>query len=53
VLGSDLENLSYWVSLYLLLGILYFVVAFGVSQIAKRSERAHQYSDLVYSLTKF
>ncbi len=53
VLGSDIKNLSYWVSLYLLLGFLYFVVAFGISQMAKRSERAQQSADLVYSLTDF
>jgi len=53
VLGSDIKNLSYWVSLYLLLGFLYFVVAFSISQMAKRSERAQQSVDLVYSLTDF
>jgi len=53
VLGSDIKNLSYWVSLYLLLGFLYFVVAFGISQMAKRSERGQQSADLVYSLTDF
>ena len=53
VLGSDLKNLSYWVSLYLLLGFLYFVVAFGISQMEKSSESAHHSADLVYSLTRF
>lgn len=53
VLGSDLKNLSNWVSLYLLVGFLYFLVAFGLSRIARHSERAQQSVDLVYSLVNF
>jgi len=33
-LGSDVGNAPYWVSLYLLVGALYFSVAWGLSQLA-------------------
>jgi general L-amino acid transport system permease protein len=53
ILGSDVKNLSYWVGLYLFVGFLYFIVAFGISAMAKRSERAQRSIDLVYSLANF
>lgn len=53
VLGSDLRNLSFWVSLYLFVGFLYFLVAFTASTLAKRSERIQRSVDLVYSLVNF
>ena len=53
VLGSNVKNLTYWVWLYLLIGFLYFVIAFGISALARRSERAHQSIDLVHSLANY
>jgi general L-amino acid transport system permease protein len=53
VLGSDVKNLPYWVGLYLLVGFLYFLVAFGISTLARRLERTRQPDDLVYSLVNF
>ena len=53
VLGSDVKNLSNWVGLYLFVGFLYFIVAFGFSILARRSERARQSIDLVHSLANF
>lgn len=53
VLGSDVKNLSYWVSLYLFVGFLYFLVAFTASTLAKRSEHIQRSVDLVYSLESF
>ncbi len=50
VLGSDVTNTPYWVSLYLLVGLFYLVVALIVSNIAKRWEKKYITSDLVYSL---
>ncbi len=49
-LGSDVTNTPYWVSLYALVGLLYMVVAFTLSMLAKRWERKHQNRDLVFSL---
>jgi general L-amino acid transport system permease protein len=53
VLGSDVKNLTYWVGLYLFIGFIYFMVAFGISTLARRSERARQSIDLVHSLANF
>ncbi|MBE9523630.1 MAG: ABC transporter permease subunit [Chloroflexi bacterium] len=53
VLGSDVKNLSYWVSLYLFIGFIYFIIAFGISKIVRRSELAQQSNDFVYSLVNF
>jgi len=50
VLGSDVGNAPYWVSLFLLVGLFYFVVAFTLSQISLRWERGDQTIDLVHSL---
>lgn len=52
-LGSDLTNAPYWVSLYLLVGLLYFGVAFSLSQLAQRWEKRHQTADLVHSLANY
>ncbi|MCP5011156.1 MAG: ABC transporter permease subunit, partial [Aestuariibacter sp.] len=52
-LGSDIGNTPFWVSLYLLVGLLYFVVAFSLSRGAHRWERAHQTSDLTVSLANY
>ena len=51
-LGSDVTNAPYWVATYLTVGLLYFVVAFGLSRLASRSERRLQHGDLVHSLAK-
>lgn len=40
-LGSDVGNAPYWVSLYLLVGALYFAVAWGLSHLALRSVTGH------------
>ena len=49
VLGSDVANTSYWVSMFLVVGLFYFVVAFGVSQLAQRQERRTRSRDLAHS----
>ncbi len=48
-LGSNVGNAPYWVGLYLLVGLLYFCVAFVLSQLARRLERRYRMSDLVQS----
>ncbi len=49
-LGSDIRNAAYWVSLYLLVGLLYMVVALLASQAARRWEQHRTSTDLVHSL---
>jgi len=49
-LGSDVTNTSYWVSLYIVVGLFYLVVALAASTIAKRLEKNQVNTDLVYSL---
>jgi hypothetical protein len=49
-LGSDVGNAPYWVSLFLLVGFFYFVVAFSLSRLGLRWERGQQTTDLVHSL---
>ncbi len=53
VLGSDVTNTSYWVGLYLMVGFLYFCVAFSVSQLAQRWERRWHPGDLVHSFGNY
>ena len=50
VLGSDVRNLTHWVSLYLVVGLLYFLLAFSFSRMAKRWEIQLQSSTLIHSL---
>lgn len=38
VLGSDTTNAPFWVSTYLFVGFLYFVVAFGLARVVRRYE---------------
>lgn len=52
-LGSDVGNAPYWVSTYLLVGALYFTVAFGLSRLAWRLERHTNRGDLVHSLANY
>ncbi|NJN83006.1 MAG: ABC transporter permease subunit, partial [Caldilineaceae bacterium] len=52
-LGSDVTNAPYWVGVYLLVGVLYFSIAFTLSQIAQRWERQYQRGDLVHSLANY
>lgn len=52
-LGSDVGNAPYWVSTYLLVGALYFAVAFGLSRLAWRLERHANRGDLVHSLANY
>lgn len=49
-LGSNVPNATYWVSLYLFVGLLYMGVALLVSTLAKRWEQKRHSSDLVHSL---
>jgi len=49
-LGSDVTNAPYWVGLYLLVGFLYFCVAFGFSQLARQWERRGPIENLVHAL---
>jgi His/Glu/Gln/Arg/opine family amino acid ABC transporter permease subunit len=49
-LGSEITNVTYWVSLYLLVGLIYLSIAVIVSNIAKRWEQKQTKLDLVYSL---
>lgn len=52
-LGNDVANAPYWVGLYLTVGLLYFCVAFGLSQLAQRWERHTQRDDLIHSLANY
>ena len=49
-LGSDITNTTYWVSLYMLVGLLYLSVALIASNMAKRWEQKQSSTDLVFSL---
>ena len=53
VLGSDVANLRYWLSLYLLVGLLYFCVAFVISRVARRWEKHLPSGELVHSLANY
>lgn len=53
VLGSDIRNTPYWVSLYVLVGGLYFTLAFSLSMLARRWESRRQSRDLVHSLANY
>jgi len=50
VLGSNVENLAYWVPLYLVVGLMYFCIAFGISRLSSRWEQVTQTDDLVHTL---
>ena len=50
VLGSDVGNTPFWVATYLTVGLLYFLIAFGVSRLALRGERQYLAGNLVHSL---
>jgi His/Glu/Gln/Arg/opine family amino acid ABC transporter permease subunit len=52
-LGADVRNTGVWVPLYLLVGLLYFAVAVGVSRLARRWERAHPAMGLVHSFVNY
>ncbi len=53
VLGSDVRNASHWVGLYLLVGMSYFLVAFGLSAAARRFENRLQIRDLVQTMALY
>ena len=53
VLGGDVSNAPYWVGMYLMVGLLYFGVAFTLSQLAERWERRTKMGDLVHSLANY
>jgi polar amino acid transport system permease protein len=44
-LGSDLRHSAYWVPVYLTVGLLYALVALGVSRLARRWERRMRAAD--------
>ena len=52
-LGSDVGNAPYWVGLYLVVGFLYFLVAFGLSRLAQRWEKRTRTGDLVHSFANY
>ncbi len=52
-LGSDVGNAPYWLSLYLLVGFFYFLVAFVLSRLAQNQERKTRIGDLVHSLANY
>jgi ABC-type amino acid transport system permease subunit len=49
-LGSNITYTTYWVSLYMLVGLLYLVVALIASLLANRWEKRHTSQELVFSL---
>lgn len=53
ILGSDVTNAPYWVSLYMAVGLLYFIIAFSLSRLAQRWERRTQHGELVHSLANY
>lgn len=52
-LGSDVTNAPYWVPLYVLVGLLYFAVAFGLSYGVQRWTQRRQSTDLMHSLVNY
>jgi len=52
-LGNDVANAPYWVGIYILVGFLYFCIAFGLSQLAQRWESRTRSNDLVYALANY
>lgn len=52
-LGSDVGNAAYWAPLFLVVGLFYFIVAFGLSRAAQHWERGHRTGDLVHSLANY
>lgn len=52
-LGNDVANAPYWVSMYALVGVLYWCIAFTLSRLAQRWERRRQRTDLVHSLAGY
>ena len=47
VLGADVANAPFWVATYLVVGLLYFAVAFVFSRFALRVERRQRGGDLI------
>ncbi len=52
-LGSDVGNAPYWLSVNLVVGLLYFSIAFSLSLFAQRWEDRYQSGDLVHSLINY
>lgn len=52
-LGADVTNAPYWVSMYSFVGVLYFIIAFGLSRLAQSWERRNRRPDLVHSLANY
>jgi His/Glu/Gln/Arg/opine family amino acid ABC transporter permease subunit len=53
VLGSNVGNAPYWVSLLMMVGFFYWIVAFFLSTMAQRMERSRTTTDLVHSLVNY
>lgn len=53
ILGSDVGNAPYWVSLYLLVGFCYFVIAFTLSRFAHRYEKQTHAGDLIHAVVNY
>jgi general L-amino acid transport system permease protein len=53
VLGSNVAFTQHWLSLYLLVGFLYFCVAFAISRLARRWEKRAPSGALVHSLANY
>jgi His/Glu/Gln/Arg/opine family amino acid ABC transporter permease subunit len=53
VLGSDVGNTPHWVSLFLLVGFFYWIVAYSLSVVAQHMERGLASNDLVHSLVNY
>lgn len=49
-LGGSVGNAPFWVATYLTVGLLYFVVSFGISRVGARAERRLHAGDFVRSL---
>jgi ABC-type amino acid transport system permease subunit len=52
-LGADVTNAPYWVTMYSLVGVLYFVLAFALSRLSQRWERRSRQPDLVHSFFSY
>ncbi len=50
ILGSDVTNAPYWLTLYIVVGLFYLTIALLASTLAKRWEKKYTNPDLVYAL---
>jgi His/Glu/Gln/Arg/opine family amino acid ABC transporter permease subunit len=52
-LGADVTNAPYWVTMYTVVGVLYFALAFTLSRLSQRWERRSRQPDLVHSFFSY